>query len=305
MIHTQNCTKEQMERDFNRDEYYDERYVGEEGYYAMTRKEVLHNLLMVYQASLSSGKYNAAIKALQLYGKEVGLFRKRKAYPLCADDLTYPEIQELMTKLSDMYPEDEAKMETKAAQDFYKSTESTGGFDFSSVSEGVTPDNGDQEQTGQGNQDSDQEKGDPIPAQTVDQFTAETGKEGWHRPQGCKQSELGDCKAQVTKPGQIDEEGGSAHTAGDIFNRDGRIQHGQTVPDGGHHHEHQVGNRMQYTTQEKAPENLDFPNKGRPKKPTDNGGNDAEYIVNRGNFGFGEPNFKIEDIGHIVDHGVR
>lgn len=244
MIHTQNCTKEQTKKDKIRHDYYDERNLGEEGYYTLTRKELLHNLLMVYQSSFSDGKYNASLKALQLYGKEIGLFQKRKAYPLCFDDLTAPEIQEMMTGLSDMYPEDEAEMEIKAAEDFYKSTKSTSGFDFPLVPEGITPDDADQEQSRHGDQYTDQEEDHPVTAQAVDQFSADAGKRGLQRPQGCKQGELCGGESQVTKSGQIDKEGCSTHPASDIFNSNGAVQHGQAVADNGHNNEHQVRNCM-------------------------------------------------------------
>jgi len=118
MVHTNKCTKRQIEQDQLKNNYCDERYGEEDVHYALSRKELLHNLLMVYQASFTDGKYTASIKALQLYGKEIGLFEKRKAYPLRADDLTYPEIQEMMKNLSDMHLEDNAELEIKSTKDF-------------------------------------------------------------------------------------------------------------------------------------------------------------------------------------------
>lgn len=286
MTHTRNQTQESATQYHKTQDYLDERGVMEDGYYAFTRKELLHNLITVYQASMTNGKFNTAVRALHLYGKEIGLFRKRKAYPLCADDLTYPEIQELMTQLAEEYSEDEAAREQQAA-DAYRD-ESAGGFDFSSVTEGVPPDDTNQEQAGQCHQDSDQKESNPIAVQAVNQFPTDAGNGGLQRPQRSEQGELGGGKAQITQPSQIDEEGGGAHPACNIFNGDGGVQHGQAVSDKGNYNEHQIGNGVQNSTEEEPPKHLKFADDRSTKKSPNDGGDYTKDIIHRGDFSFRE-----------------
>ncbi len=303
MIHTKNCTQEEIKLDNSRIDHLDERGILDDGYYAFTRKELLHNLIMVYQSAFTSGKFGHAIRAIHLYGKEVGMFQKRKAYPLCTDDLTYPEIQNFMTSLVDSYPEDDAKMETQAVDDFKNA--SAGRFDFTAVSQGITPDDYDQEQARHSHQDSNHEKHDPVAAQAIDQFTAGTGDRCLQRPQRSEQSELSCCKSQVAQTGQIDKESGSTHPASNIFNSDGGVQHGQTVANDGHHNKHEIGYGVQDAAQQKSPKKFDFADKGGPQKSPKNGDENPENVVNSGNFSFGEANFQVKNVGHIIDHGIR
>lgn len=73
------------------------------------RHKILADLEQIFQEALTTGNYPAALKAKELQGKELGLFRdKKEALPLSLSALSTPELQALIEDLQKDAPESRA-----------------------------------------------------------------------------------------------------------------------------------------------------------------------------------------------------